>query len=155
MRRTPSSFRCSLVLFSALWTVAGAASDPCLEVGAPGAVQLPDGRQFEARSVRLCQANPFTPATSIVEVRIDGVSVGRFLAEIRSSAATQPTDTAFVTFDRVGATRPYRLVSLTLSKRDAAVSLRLRRTFEPAIAGRSTPGGATPVEIVTLAARSR
>lgn len=136
-------------------TGAALAARPCLEVDSPGAVLLPDGRQFAARCVQLCQADPYTPATSILEVRIDGVSVGLFLAEVRSGGARPPTGPAFVTFDRLGIDRPYRLVSLTVSDGDATVSHRLRGAQPPVVA-KLPPSGEPPSgEIVTVVARQR
>lgn len=133
-------------------TVAG----PCLEVDSPGQVQLPDGRRFDARSVQLCLGNPFTPSSSIVEVRINGASVGRFLAEVRPERAGRSEYAFFVTFDRLGSDLPYHLASMTLTQDGQLVSHRLRRVPGWQVAGsRGKPGPAEPdpaIETVALAA---
>ena len=119
--------RSGVLLSMVLWTGALLAAGPCLEVDAPGIVQLPDGQRFEARTVQLCQGKTFTPATSILEVRIDGVTVGQFLAEIRTEAPAPSPDTAFIVFDRRGAGSPFHLAAMTVCRGGRSESHRLWR----------------------------
>lgn len=118
-----SAVRLSMVL----WTGVLLAAGPCLEVEAPGIVQLPDGQRFEARTVQLCQGKPFTPATSLLEVRIDGVTVGQFLAEVRADAQAASPDSAFVMFDRLGPELPFHLAAMTVCRGGRSESHRLWR----------------------------
>lgn len=153
----------SLVWGAILASAAAAASaGTCIEVESPGPVQLPDGRRFEAHTIRLCPATPFTPSTSIVEVRIDGVGIGRYLAEFRADRAPRSWDPPFVVFDRLGSDRPYRLVSVTVPGGGRSVSHHLWRTVEslptPARASHRAPraaGNEPAVETIAVAARVR